>query len=122
MIELDSEFRENHLEILKRFYLLFESIYKYIKDFRHYLSDLDAGVFIQLTLEVQLLPIILKYLHILQIILLNEEGKQLLAEALYLYGVMLTLLDNRIEGPVRERMLISYFRYKVPLLLNSCNS
>ena len=51
-MELDSEFRENHLEILKRFYLLFESIFKYIKDFRHYLSDLDAGVFIQLTLEV----------------------------------------------------------------------
>lgn len=52
LVELDSEFRENHLEILRRFYLLFESIYKYIKDFRHYLSDLDAGVFIQLTLEV----------------------------------------------------------------------
>lgn len=52
LIELDSEFRENHLEILKRFYLLFESLYKYIKDFRHYLSDLEAGVYIQLTLEV----------------------------------------------------------------------
>jgi hypothetical protein len=25
---------------------------------------------------------------------------------------MLTLLDNRIEGPVRERMLICYYRYK----------
>ncbi|KAJ1470741.1 WASH complex, subunit strumpellin [Baffinella frigidus] len=31
---------------------------------------------------------------------------------IYLYGLMLTLLDNRIEGPVRERMLISYYRYK----------
>lgn len=45
--------------------------------------------------------------------LLNNDGKQLLAEAIYLYGVMLTLLDELIEGPVRERMLISYLRYKV---------
>lgn len=59
---MDSEFRENHLEILKRFYLLFESIYKYIKDFRHYLSDLEAGVFIQLTLEVYFIVVL--YLQI----------------------------------------------------------
>ncbi len=30
---------------------------------------------------------------------------------------MLTLLDELIEGPVRERMLISYLRYKVTLQL-----
>jgi len=36
----------------------------------------------------------------------------LLIEALYLYGVMLLILDQRIEGPVRERMLVSYQRYK----------
>jgi len=35
-----------------------------------------------------------------------------LAEAFFLYGLMLTLMDNRIEGPVRERMLICYYRYK----------
>jgi WASH complex subunit strumpellin len=34
-----------------------------------------------------------------------------MAEALYLYGVMLLLLDQRIEGIVRERMLISTLRY-----------
>eukprot|EP01113_Clastostelium_recurvatum_P044787 TRINITY_DN759_c0_g1_i3.p1 TRINITY_DN759_c0_g1~~TRINITY_DN759_c0_g1_i3.p1 ORF type:complete len:1198 (+),score=276.33 TRINITY_DN759_c0_g1_i3:52-3645(+) len=97
LIDIDQEFRENHLEILRRFYLLFESIFKYIKDFRHYLQDLEAGVFIQLTLEI---------------ILMNGDGKQLMAESLYLYGVMLILLDSRIEGIVRERMLISYLRYK----------
>mgnify|MGYP002386291612 CR=1 FL=1 len=81
--------------------------------------------------------------------LLNQDGKQLFAEAVYLFGssratqtqplslslslslslalalaqanshwrpftgVMLTLLDERIEGIVRERILISYLRYKV---------
>lgn len=29
--ELDTEFRESHMEILTRFYKLFESVYKYIK-------------------------------------------------------------------------------------------
>ena len=41
-----------------------------------------------------------------------KDFKQLLAESLYLYGVMLMLLDLKIPGPCRERMLMSYFRYK----------
>lgn len=35
-----------------------------------------------------------------------------MAESVYLYGVMLKLLDELIEGSVRERMLVSYLRYK----------
>jgi WASH complex subunit strumpellin len=41
----------------------------------------------------------------------NQDGKQLIAEALYLYGVMLLLLDLKIPGIIRERMLMSYYRY-----------
>jgi len=33
-------------------------------------------------------------------------------EALYLYGVMLLVIDQKIEGEVRERMLVSYYRYR----------
>lgn len=51
-MELDQEFKENHLDILKRFYNLFESIYKFIHDFKRFLDDLEEGVFIQQTLEV----------------------------------------------------------------------
>lgn len=43
----------------------------------------------------------------------TTEGKQLLAEALYLYGSMLLLLDRKIDGVIRERMLVAYHRYKV---------
>jgi hypothetical protein len=32
----DEEFRENHIEILSRFYKAFESILKYITDFNRY--------------------------------------------------------------------------------------
>ena len=39
-----------------------------------------------------------------------EEGKQLLTEAIYLYGVMLFILDQRIDGMARERMLIAFYR------------
>uniref|UniRef100_A0A3Q3ET57 WASH complex subunit 5 n=1 Tax=Labrus bergylta TaxID=56723 RepID=A0A3Q3ET57_9LABR len=94
--DLDEEFRENNIEILSRFYLAFESVHKYIVDLNRYLDDLHEGVYIQQTLET---------------VLLNEDGKQLLCEALYLYGVMLLVIDHKIEGEVRERMLVSYYRY-----------
>ncbi|KAJ1194016.1 hypothetical protein NDU88_003311 [Pleurodeles waltl] len=94
--DLDEEFRENNIEILTRFYLAFESVHKYIVDLNRYLEDLNEGVYIQQTLET---------------VLLNEDGKQLLCEALYLYGVMLLVIDQKIEGEIRERMLVSYYRY-----------
>ena len=53
LLERDEEFQENNIRILQRFYLLFESIYKYVKDLLRYLNDLDEGVFIQQTLEVR---------------------------------------------------------------------
>ena len=84
-MELDQEFKDNHIEILKRFYLLFESIYRYVKDYIQYIQDLEEGVFIQHTLEG---------------ILINSDGKQLMAEALYLFGVLLILLDDLIDGTV----------------------
>uniref|UniRef100_A0A673MSB5 WASH complex subunit 5 n=1 Tax=Sinocyclocheilus rhinocerous TaxID=307959 RepID=A0A673MSB5_9TELE len=94
--DLDEEFRENNIEILTRFYLAFESVHKYVVDLKRYLDDLNEGVYIQQTLET---------------VLLNEDGKQLLCEALYLYGVMLLVIDQKMEGEVRERMLVSYYRY-----------
>ncbi|XP_053415600.1 WASH complex subunit 5 isoform X2 [Nycticebus coucang] len=94
--DLDEEFRENNIEIVTRFYLAFQSVHKYIVDLNRYLEDLNEGVYIQQTLES---------------VLLNEDGKQLLCEALYLYGVMLLVIDQKIEGEVRERMLVSYYRY-----------
>uniref|UniRef100_A0A8C5FNL7 WASH complex subunit 5 n=1 Tax=Gadus morhua TaxID=8049 RepID=A0A8C5FNL7_GADMO len=90
--DLDEEFRENNIEILTRFYLAFESQLMCYQ----YLDDLHEGVYIQQTLET---------------VIINEDGKQLLCEALYLYGVMLTVIDQKIEGEVRERMLVSYYRY-----------
>ena len=39
-------------------------------------------------------------------------GKQLISEAFYLFGVMLLLMDRIIEGPIRERIIVFYYRCK----------
>jgi WASH complex subunit strumpellin len=72
-------------------------VYKYISDLKSYFEELTGGTFVAHTLEG---------------VLLDTEGKQLCAEALYLYGCMLMLLDVRIAGPCRERLVVAYYRYK----------
>lgn len=96
MLDLDEEFKENHEEILDRFYRLFESVWKYQLDFAKYIEDVMNGFYIQ---------------HSIDNILQEVEGKQLLCEALYLYGVMLLLMEEKIPGYVREKMLIAVYRY-----------
>ena len=97
LIERDEDVWKVHGPLIGRFFNLFESIYRYIKDFARCLADLRDGVFIQSTVDS---------------VLLDEEGKQLMCEVLYLYGVMLTLMDARIDGAVRERLLVAYYRHK----------
>jgi WASH complex subunit strumpellin len=95
LLDLDQEFQENHQEILERFYKLFESIWKYQADFAKYIEDVTNGFYIQ---------------HSLDNILQEIEGRQLLSEALYLYGVMLLLLEDRIPGYIREKIMIAVYR------------
>lgn len=60
---------------------------QYISDYLEFLDNLEKGFFIQ---------------HTLANILLDTDGAQLMCEALYLYGVILLLLDRKIPGPTRE--------------------
>jgi WASH complex subunit strumpellin len=96
LLDLDEDFRENHEDILDRFYLLFESIWKYQLDFAKYVEDVLGGFYIQ---------------HSIDSILEEVEGKQLMCEALYLYGVMLLLLEEKIPGSVREKLMVAIYRY-----------
>jgi len=43
----------------------------------------------------------------------NEDGRQLLVEALVLLGVLLLLMEHRLNGGVRERLLVAFFRTSV---------
>jgi WASH complex subunit strumpellin len=53
-LDLDESFKESHLVILERFYLVFDNIYKYIQDFIKFINELESGVvFIQQTFQVK---------------------------------------------------------------------
>ncbi|KAF7380584.1 hypothetical protein HZH68_016449 [Vespula germanica] len=92
--ETDEEIRNNFSELLARFYLAFESIHKYITDLNFYVKKLNQEDY-QSSSSVES----------------SEDGKQLMCEAVYLYGVMLLLVDQHFEGRIRECLLVSYYRY-----------
>jgi WASH complex subunit strumpellin len=96
LLDLDQEFQENHEDILNRFFKLFESVHKYWVDMCKYIEDVKSGVYIQ---------------HSLSDIVQNVNGKQLMCEMLYLYGVMLLFLEEHIPGPIREKMMIAIYRF-----------
>lgn len=96
LTELDDDIRLEHIEILTRFYLAFESILQYVNELNSFINEVNGGFFIQQTIES---------------ILNDAEGKQIFCESLYLYGVMLLILDIHIPGIVRERLMVSYYRY-----------
>ncbi|XP_026671210.1 WASH complex subunit 5 isoform X2 [Ceratina calcarata] len=94
--ETDEELRNNFSDIISRFYLAFESIHKYVTDLNFFVDELGDGMYIHQSIDT---------------IMLNEEGRQLMCEMVYLYGVMLLLVDYHFDGPIRERLLVSYYRY-----------
>ena len=96
LMNKNEELRETYLELLVKFYLSFESIHRYAVDLERFLSELDEGNYIQQSIES---------------VLMDYDGKQLLCEALYLMGVILLTLDHNIEGAIRERILVAYYRY-----------
>lgn len=72
MIEHDENFRESYIDIIDRFFLVFKSIYQYYLDLNQFFESVNTGFFIQHTLET---------------IVTNVEGKQLISEAMNLFGV-----------------------------------
>lgn len=96
LIELDESFKETYIDIIERFYNLFESIYAYYTSMTTYLTDVNEGRYIEFTLDA---------------ILADPEGKCLIVECLYNYGVMLLLLDRLIPSIARERLIVCYVRY-----------
>ncbi len=81
---------------MERFYTLFESIFSYYNSVSTYLTDINEGKYIEFTLDA---------------ILADKEGKRLIIETIYHYGVMLLLLDRLIPSIARERLITCYIRY-----------
>ncbi|KAJ7551564.1 hypothetical protein O6H91_06G020600 [Diphasiastrum complanatum] len=97
LIALDDEFKESYLLVLERFFWLFNGIVNYYQDLLRYLEDLEEGIYIQSTMES---------------VLQNEDGKQLLVEALVLHGLLLFLLDHSLTGTQQELLFVAYYRCK----------
>ncbi|BBM98850.1 WASH complex subunit strumpellin [Marchantia polymorpha subsp. ruderalis] len=95
LLALDDEFRETYQNFLERIFFLFDGIVKYYSDVMRYLEDLQEGVYIESTVES---------------VLVDEEGRQLLVEAVTLHGVLILLLEHRLSGPLREQLVIGYYR------------
>lgn len=97
LIDIDEQFKESYLDIVERFYTLFESMYYYYQEINEFIQRVRENYYIDFAME-----------NIVQ----EKEGKRLLIEVYYNYGVMLLLLDRLIPAIARERMMVCYVRYK----------
>ena len=56
------EFRITHIDILKRFYLMFESVYRYATDLVSFTQQVKEGIYVSHTVEVcRHLPLVFFY-------------------------------------------------------------
>lgn len=97
LLQRDEEFRSTHMELLDRFFKLFRGVYGYVLELNRFVEEIKEGLYLSQTLES---------------VLTDNEGKQLLCEIYYLYGVMLLLLDYKVGSHVREYLIVSYIRYR----------
>ena len=97
LLDKDEDFRVNNIEIIERFFSLFDSIYQYVTDWKTFVDQVKLGKFVQ---------------HSIDTILSNKELRPLLCESAFSAGVMLLLVDRLIPGPTREKLIASYYRYK----------
>ena len=77
--DLDDDLKEKYLELITRFYLLFENIYLYIVDLNSFVDQLHEGVFIQQSIET---------------IMRDVEGKQLLVTTFLAFPLNILLVPT----------------------------
>ena len=99
----DEDFRINNIDILERFYSLFFSIYSYITDWKTFVEQVNNRNYVQ---------------HTIDTILNNKNIRQIFCESAFNIGVMLLLVDRLIPGPIREKLIVSFYRYKGPTTPN----
>ncbi|XP_078154824.1 uncharacterized protein LOC144550941 isoform X3 [Carex rostrata] len=92
---VEDELNESCASYLQRFFLLANGVVQYHTDLVKYLSNLQEGLYAHFTLEG---------------ILGNKHGAQLLIESISLFGGIILLIEHRISGFLREKLLVSYLR------------
>ena len=94
---LDAEFRRKYEKLLERYYLAFNAVTTWYKAFVKFTEDVEIGVYGSETIET---------------LLTNREGKQLLPEAVALFGQILLSIDTTFDYEVKERIVVAYYRCK----------
>ena len=97
LTQKDEDFRENNIEVIERFYSCLNSVYHYIQDWKTFISQIESGLYVQYTIAN---------------IISNKEIRHIYCEIVFNVGVQLLLVDRLIPGPIREKILVSYYRYK----------
>ncbi|XP_042482283.1 WASH complex subunit 5-like isoform X2 [Macadamia integrifolia] len=93
---LEDQLRESCSVFMQRFFLFANGIVTYHQELLKYLNELMGGASLPSNLEG---------------VLDNENGRQLLAESLALFGCLLLLLEHRMGGSLREKLLVAHVRY-----------
>jgi hypothetical protein len=95
LMELERELAVNYRAGIEACHALFHAVHDYQRELNRFMADLAQGFYIGYTVES---------------VLLDADGLALLCEAVWLCGVMLILMERRLSGPFRERLVIAHFR------------
>eukprot|EP00803_Ostreobium_quekettii_P004137 evm.model.scf_385.1 EVM.evm.TU.scf_385.1 scf_385:2889-12069(-) len=97
LVALDAECKQNFSSLVEAGYSLFECTVQFHSEVAGFLSDVEAGRYVQTSLEA---------------IMQDHERQQLLLEVLYALASLLLLIDRSIPGALRERIAVAHCRYK----------
>ncbi|XP_078432676.1 uncharacterized protein LOC144704220 isoform X3 [Wolffia australiana] len=94
LLWLEDEIRESCSTFLHRFFILLNDLAAYHEELVRYVTNLQEGL-MRFNLEK---------------ILENESGMELLAEALAIFGISILLMEHRMTGFLREKLLVAHLR------------
>lgn len=86
----------NYWDIINRFYLTFDAIQRLICDLNQLVDQLEEELVFGQTIES---------------VISNNSTLQLICEAYYTVGYLLMTIDRNFEGGLREKIIVSYYRY-----------
>ncbi|KAK3144893.1 hypothetical protein QOZ80_4AG0319320 [Eleusine coracana subsp. coracana] len=97
MEALEDQLRESCSLYMQRFFALLDGAVTYHGELCSYLKDLQEGLYAHCTLDG---------------VLENSGACQLLVESMALFGCMILLVEHKIGGLLRERLLVAHLRYE----------
>ncbi|XP_020111564.1 WASH complex subunit strumpellin homolog isoform X3 [Ananas comosus] len=93
---LEDQLRESCSNYMQRFFNLASGIVIYHMELLKYLNDLQEGLYVHYSLDS---------------VLESKSGCQLLTESITLFACVLLLMEHRIVGILREKLLVAHLRY-----------